>query len=85
MATNSDLQFSYDKTADPQEVITGLRKSRGINKRKVTLLLKLLAATAADEQLTSTLHKTFLSRVNGELQQIKLFDDRINLVMEQSN
>ena len=79
-----DHQFTYDKSADPQEVISGLRKSRGIHKRKLTLLLKQVAAAAAEERLTSTLHKSFLSRVNDELQQVKIYDDRINSVIDQS-
>ena len=67
---------------DPKTLITSLRRSRGIHKRKVTVYMKKLKELHENETLTSSFCKTQFKAIENEIDSIKKFDIKINNVME---
>ena len=67
---------------NPKTLITSLRRSRGIYKRKVTVYMKKLKELHENETLTSSFCKTQFKAIENEIDSIKKFDIKINNVME---
>lgn len=73
------------KNSVPQEIIKTLRRSRGIFKRKITLLLKQLKELTQTDSLTPSLSKSLTNKIELEMVQVRHYDDTINKVMDQTD
>ena len=67
---------------DPKVLISSLRRTRGIHKRKVTVHMKKLKSLHESETLTSSFCKTQIKAIENEIACIKKFDDKINEIMD---
>ena len=83
--TITESKVGEEEGVDPKTLITSLRRSRGIHKRKVTVYMKKLKELHENETLTSSFCKTQFKAIENEIDSIKKFDIRINNVMESHN
>ena len=64
------------------EKISPLKRSRATHKRKITLHLKSLDQLLGNNELTITLNESRLKEIEKEKDQIRSYDDQINLLMD---
>ncbi|XP_068228118.1 uncharacterized protein [Palaemon carinicauda] len=71
-----------EEFVDPMNVISSLRRMRGIHKRKITIYLRKLTELHGDNRLTSSFCKSQITVIEKEIEQVKHFDEEINNVLE---
>ena len=63
------------------ETIKNLRTSRGIYRRKITLILKQLKEMKNKNSLSDSLTNNLRSKIDKEMNQVQQFNEKINDVM----
>ena len=77
------VKVSGEEGQAPKDLISTLRRRRGVHKRKVSLYLNKLRELKTSSQLTPTFCSDRLKIIDTEIEQISKFDEEINKVMEQ--
>ena len=79
--SNGETAMKQDECSESTDSIKTLRKSRGVFKRKLTLLFKQLKDLKESNRLTFTLRKSLMDKINIERAQVTHYDNRINTLM----
>ena len=66
------------------DLISSLRRQRGVHKRKITVFLKKLGELESNNKLTSSFCKNQIKTIENEMSEVKKYDERINDIMEKT-
>ena len=69
----------------PLEIVKTLRRSRGIFRRKITLILNQLEDLKQKRSLTISLSENLKKEIQKEFACVKVFDERMNNIMVQND